>query len=214
MININMSVLSDQTIFQELLKGNIIIHPFNPSNVSNSSYDVTLGQYYYTEEIIDHTINPWNEEHTKKVWKGPNEALKLRHDTLINGYNVDDEVIIIPPSATILAHTNEFIGGKHNITSMMKARSSIGRMNLTICNCAGWGDIGYYNRYTMEITNKSKTNSIGLIVGKRIGQIIFFRTDECTKTYNGKYQNEDNLISLINQWVPSMMLPRLFLDKY
>lgn len=59
---------------------------------------------------------------------------------------------------------------------MMKARSSIGRNFIEVCKCAGWGDVGYINRWTMEITNNSSHYAIPLVVGRRIGQIIFFET--------------------------------------
>ncbi|MCX8513508.1 MAG: hypothetical protein ORN26_00305 [Candidatus Pacebacteria bacterium] len=41
------------------------------------------------------------------------------------------------PGETILAHTNEFIGGRNHITTMMKARSSMGRSFIEVCKCAG-----------------------------------------------------------------------------
>jgi len=40
--------------------------------------------------------------------------------------------------------------------------------------CAGWGDVGYINRWTMEITNNSRFYAIPLVVGRRIAQIVFF----------------------------------------
>jgi hypothetical protein len=38
------------------------------------------------------------------------------------------------------------------------------------------GDVGYINRWTMEITNNSRYYSIPLVVGRRIAQIVFFDT--------------------------------------
>ena len=45
------------------------------------------------------------------------------------------------PGETILAHTQEFIGGRECVTTMMKARSSLGRVFVAVCKCAGWGDV-------------------------------------------------------------------------
>ncbi|HRY56962.1 MAG TPA: hypothetical protein P5014_02235, partial [Patescibacteria group bacterium] len=93
-----------------------------------------------------------------------------------------DKVILIAPNETILAHTIEFIGGRNGVgdlsavTSEMRARSSIGRIGIAVCKCAGWGDIGYINRWTMEITNFS-SSVIPLPVGLRIAQIIFHSTE-------------------------------------
>ena len=91
---------------------------------------------------------------------------------------------------------NQYIGGRETVTTMMKARSSMGRNFIAVCKasadlffcnlffvsnhcyqCAGWGDIGYINRWTMEITNNSRYYSIPLVVGRRIAQIVFFDSD-------------------------------------
>lgn len=129
----------------------------------------------------------------------------------------DKEIIFIEPGETILAHTNEFIGGKNYITTMMKARSSMGRNFIEICKCAGWGDVGYTNRWTMEITNNSKYYTIPLFVGQRIAQIVFFATDRphSSNTYEstGKYQTDSDIEILKQTWNPKMMLPKLYLDK-
>ena len=89
----------------------------------------------------------------------------------------EDRIIWIKPGETILAHTNEFIGGRGSVTTMMKARSSLGRNFIEVCKCAGWGDVGFINRWTMEITNNSRFYSIPLVVGRRIAQIVFFDTE-------------------------------------
>jgi len=99
---------------------------------------------------------------------------------------------------------------------MMKARSSLGRNFIEVCKCAGWGDVGYVNRWTMEITNNSRNYLIPLVVGRRIAQIIFFETGPilgADYTSNGKYQSSQNITKLRKEWKPEMMLPRLWADK-
>jgi len=149
------------------------------------------------------------------------------------------KIILLPPGKTILAHTNEFIGGRKNITTMMKARSSLGRSFIEICKCAGWGDVGFYNKYTMEVTNNSEFYTVPLVVGERVAQIIFFRvegygengdTDSSTKytsmSHGGKYQSGDILPDSFSEYDskiiqklnglwsgPSQMLPKLYTEK-
>src|SRR5690348_8641441 len=50
---------------------------------------------------------------------------------------------------------------------------------ISVMQCAGWGDIGYVNRWTMEITNNSRHYSIPLVVGRRCAQIVFFDSEGC-----------------------------------
>ena len=102
------------------------------------------------------------------------------------------------------------------VTTEMRARSSIGRIGIGVCKCAGWGDIGYVNRWTMEVTNFS-SSIIPLPVGLRIAQIIFHETtavDEGDNYYkNHKYQKTLDLKMLKKNWKPEDMLPKLYKDK-
>ena len=132
------------------------------------------------------------------------------------GINENDLIIILEPGETILAHTEEFIGGKNHITTMMKARSSWGRNFIEVCKCAGWGDVGYTNRWTMEITNNARQYRIPLIVGRRIAQIIFFETGDIRQsdyTQQGKYQSATNVDDIQKQWDPRSMLPKMYNDR-
>lgn len=43
------SLLSDKAILRYREQGKIVIHPFNPDNLGTSSYDVTLGPYFFRE---------------------------------------------------------------------------------------------------------------------------------------------------------------------
>jgi dCTP deaminase len=219
--------LSDRKILEEIKKGDIIIHPFVRENLATSSYDVTLGEYYYREQQPQRYTAPIFNIYSKKamehVWKaGAFKRAKKAKDVFkdlkfeYDGISPDDRVIVLKPGETILAHTNEFIGGKGHITTMMKARSSMGRSFIETCKCAGWGDVGYVNRWTMEITNNSRNYSIPLVVGRRIAQIIFFETGPIISNdyaVTGKYQSGGDLKSLQRSWKPEMMLPRLFTDR-
>lgn len=212
------SILSDKAILQNMEQGHIVIKPFKRENLSTSSYDVVLGKYYYREQNSGHSriYNPYDEAEVERIW-GPVQTADLAGDKF-NGISPDDLVIYIAPGETILCHTEEFIGGRYDITTMMKARSSMGRNFIEVCKCAGWGDIGYINRWTMEITNNSQYYTIPLVVGRRIAQIVFFKTAgilDKTKSYpeqNSKYQCSTNFSQLQESWTPDAMLPRLFKD--
>lgn len=219
--------LSDKRILEEMKKGDIVISPFSDDQLATSSYDVTLGEWFFREQPTkyNHSLyNIWSQEHMEHVWGADNveravtakEAFKKYNFDWNSGIREDDKVIVLRPGETILAHTNEFIGGKDHITTMMKARSSMGRNFIEVCKCAGWGDVGYVNRWTMEITNNSKNYIIPLVVGRRIAQIIFFETGpirERDYTKTGKYAGSTNITELKKAWKPESMLPQLYRDK-
>ncbi len=218
--------LSDRKILEELKKGDIIITPFNRENLATSSYDVTLGEYFFREQQpnYNHSIyNIWSKSHMEHVWGADKVERAITAKEAFEKYNFEwegispkDRVILLRPGETILAHTNEFIGGKDHITTMMKARSSLGRSFIEVCKCAGWGDVGYINRWTMEITNNSKNYIIPLVVGRRIAQIIFFETGKILdKDYSasGKYNTSNDIKILKKIWKPTDMLPKLYSDR-
>jgi dCTP deaminase len=218
--------LSDRRILEEMKNGDIVISPFEREQLATSSYDVTLGEWFFREQPpqYNHALyNIWSKNHMEHVWGAgkveravvAKEAFK-KYNFEWDGIHPSDKVIILRPGETILAHTNEYIGGKEHITTMMKARSSMGRNFIEVCKCAGWGDVGYVNRWTMEITNNSKNYIIPLVVGRRIAQIIFFETGpvlatDYTKT--GKYASSTNLAELKKKWKPEDMLPKLWVDR-
>lgn len=220
--------LSDKKILEQMSLGNIMIEPFRKDNLATSSYDVSLGEWYFREQEPRpdqwRIYNIWNKAHTDAVWgTKPSRAQKAKDiltDFEFTGISPDDKIILLKPGETILGHTEEFIGGQNIITTMMKARSSMGRNFIEVCKCAGWGDVGYVNRWTMEITNNSAHYIIPLVVGRRIAQIIFYETGEILKndyTKTGKYQKAGqakNQMSILKKmWKPESMLPKLYKDR-
>jgi dCTP deaminase len=218
--------LSDKKILEAMKEGSIVIEPFKRENLATSSYDVTLGEYFFREQPskYNHSLyNIWSRSHMEHVWGAKKvekavpakEAFK-KYNFTWDGISPNDKVIILKPGETILAHTNEFIGGRGHITTMMKARSSMGRNFIEVCKCAGWGDVGYINRWTMEITNNSKNYIIPLVTGRRIAQIIFFETGPILASgyeKTGKYQTSGKVSELKKKWKPEQMLPKLYLDR-
>jgi dCTP deaminase len=228
-------VYSDKEILNGIHARDIVIDPFSMPNLGTSSYDVRLGEWYYREQkpieqdqqlLFDRFgfgpawYNIYDFEEVDRVWGKACKAelFSIKKPGDFTGIKPDDSVIWIDPGETILAHTEEYIGGKNHITTMMKARSSFGRNFIEICKCAGWGDVGYINRWTMEITNNSRYYSIPLVVGRRIAQLIFFETGpilNSKKDYaaDGKYQSHTDLAALRASWRPDMMLPKLYNDR-
>ncbi|CAH6420095.1 DUTP diphosphatase [uncultured virus] len=209
-------VLSDRDIRREIAAGNIILHDPDrdcTGNIQNCSVDITLGPYFYRNEHPIPFFNPWSAQHVHDYWGSVQEASVASEVNAPQlGLKVGEQYILLSPGESILAHTREFIGGLNNITTMVKSRSSMGRSNVTICRDAGWGDCGYYNRWTLEITNNS-TSPIVLPIGARIGQIIFFYMGIPDTVYSGKYQTSFNLKEVVDNWSPSMLLPKLHLEK-
>ncbi len=217
--------LSDKRIKEHMKAGTIVIDPFIPENLATSSYDVTLGEWYFREQQpkeYKNIYNIYSKKDTELIWgteplraERAKEAL-AHFNFSFDGIREDDKVILLKPGETILAHTNEYIGGRDSVTTMMKARSSMGRDFINVCKCAGWGDVGYVNRWTMEISNSSQHYIIPLVVGRRIAQLVFFETGPIEAgdySSTGKYSSSTDLKQLKKDWKPELMLPKLWADR-
>jgi dCTP deaminase len=216
-------LLSAPAILRHMKAGTIAIDPFNDKNLGNGSYDVTLGEHYYREHSPAGgaaVFNLYNEADTYRVWGKKHctaEPFGAQHAP---GIKPADKVIWLAPHETILAHTQEFIGGMKNVDTMLKARSSSARNFISVCKCAGWGDVGYVNRWTMQITNNSRYYHIPLVVGRRIAQIVFFEVeplaadaDAYGKKKDSKYQAAATLKQVKKSWKPADMLPKMWKDR-
>lgn len=220
-------LLSKPAILRHMELGNIVIEPFKLDNLGSASYDVTLGKYYWREQHHGGgriTYNPYSKKDVERIWGGAyfeaepyGKWMEKTGFKVVEGIRPDDLVVWIEPGETILCHTEEFIGGRNCVNTMMKARSSMGRNFIEICKDAGWGDIGYINRWTIEVTNNSRFYQIPLVVGRRIGQMTFFETEPVARedmySKSGKYQTKVDIKTLKKNWSPDMMLPRIYLDR-
>jgi dCTP deaminase len=235
------AVLADADILREMDKGNVVIIPFKREHLNSCSYDVTLGPWFYRASRDCPYLNPWDAESVRRYWgkplaagtaepephsSGDSPSGKSPHNEASQGKTSQDfglppgqAFFYLAPGETVLAHTDEFIGGRGNITTMLRARSSMGRCNVTVCRDAGWGDVGYVNRWTLQVSNQSGVPVI-LPVGARLAQIIFLYTGEPTCQYTGNYQNAASkgdrsgsgcawLEQIRSAWTPASMLPKL-----
>jgi len=218
-------LLSRDAILRHFKNGNIVIDPFDDRKMKTTSYDVGLGEWFWREahpESRSTLHNPYDEDSTKRVWQGPHKAeqageVEGRLGLPMKNIRPEERVILLRPGETILAHTNEFIGGRNRVVAKMYARSSLGRNFIEVCKDAGWGDMGYFNRWTMEVTNNSQHFTIPLVVGRRIAQMVFYEVEPLASTADyvgegGKYQHSQDLEELKSSWQPEMMIPRMHLD--
>lgn len=225
------SLLSAPAIRQQL-GGGVFISPYDSEQLRTCSYDVRLGPNYFrcmepSEGAV--ILNPYDPESIRRHYS---QRLRAKKAKTFEEYRCgawknidpDDLLIIMMPGEMILGHTMEFIGGTKDhktgrcFTAEMKARSSVGRVRLEVCRCAGWGDVGYVNRWTMEIVCTSPVPVI-LIAGTRLAQMKFYEVDtvDDSELYGANarrdhYQFGTDLKAIRRAWKPEMMLPKLTKD--
>ena len=200
----------------------VVIDPFDPARLSANTYDVSLGAWYYRirpPNLGTRVYNPYCENGVRTLWGEPQQAMSAevefkKHGIPVpDGIPLDARVIIVQPLETVLCHTEEFIGGLLVVAGWMQGKSGWSRNSISVCLDAGLGDIGYVNRWTMEIMNRHEYYAVPLVVGWPIAKVAFLESRnslEPEESYSGSYQQGIDIEEIKKQWTPENMLPRLY----
>ena len=163
--------------------GTIHIVDFDRERLNINSYDVILGNWFYL-------LHP--DRDCKPRYFGP-----LWAD--------DGAEILIPSGMTLLGMTKDRLASYGDILGQMRSKSTGRREGVTVCDDAGFGDVGYANHWTVELTSHVSGYGMYRTVGQRFAQILFQRTETPPyKQYSGQYNADD--------W-PQCMLPKAHRGK-
>ena len=162
-------ILSGKKIEREVHSGNILINPFNPSQVNPNSYNLTLYNelLVYEDDILD--------------MRKPNQTKKLI---------IPPEGLLLEPNKLYLGRTKEFTTTSKYVP-MLEGRSSVGRLGVFIHVTAGFGDVGFAGYWTLEIFC---VQPIRIYPNVEICQIYYHDIDGEYDTYkSGKYQHNNGI---------------------
>lgn len=162
-------ILSDSAIFEGIKSGDIVISPFNPKHVNPNSVDLTLDNILrvYKDDI---TLDPKKHNETDEI-------------------ELPENGIILYPGILYLASTVEKAGTK-TYHSQLKGKSSLARLGIFIDCTASWGDTGFVNNWTLEI---SVVHPVKVYPGMKICQIIFTEVKgQVLIPYNEKVDSKYN----------------------
>ncbi len=183
-------MISDTEIEYAVNVGDIYISDFTKEQLNPNSYDVTLGNHFYAMRSDRREFDRRNPEKNYKY------------------VYVDDMPFKFHPGCFVLAHTVEFIGAVQNYVPHLETKSTPARCGLQIHLAAGFGDVGYYNRWTMEIVNLGK-RTVNVWPGERVAQVAWTRTGPVRNKYEGKYVQTG-----FSNWKPENMLPKWELPTF
>lgn len=161
-------ILSGKEISRRLGR-DIIIDPFNESQVGPNSYNLRLHRelLVYTEPILD---------------------MKKRNSftTLV----IPNEGLVLEPGKLYLGRTLEYTK-TDSLVPMLEGRSSIGRLGLFIHITAGFGDVGFSGYWTLEMFC---VLPVRIYPGVEICQIFYHSIEGDFERYcSDKYQNNQGV---------------------
>jgi len=199
--------------------GGIVIEPFREEQLNTVSYDVSLGQWVYR------FVHPRRGNGFAENVDLPLDSSRFRLSKL------GGDGLRLAAGERVLAHTQEFIGGRvyprtvrktavqpgyglpyeevivkedfAAVTTEMRARSSTARWGLEVCSCAGVGDVGFTGRWTLELYNKNPF-PVRIPVGALIGQVVF----HAVAVPEGDTYETAGHYAAGFEWCPADMLPK------
>lgn len=208
------SCLLRDEIKRELVRGNIKIYPFKKELLREASYDVTLANEFMVQTNVGSLASPrmvniWSEEKGKGLeeeeclsasglWE-PRRAKPTQME--IRGKTKKVEVLVLEPKEMVLGHTREFVGTSSKISTLLSTRSSAARSCLFTCQCSFFGNPGFFDRWTLEITNNSFRYKIPIVVEESISSMIFLKTsgyDEESSKEEASIPSDEELEEMLN----------------
>jgi dCTP deaminase len=180
-----MSIMTDGEILQAIVFGEIEISDFDEERLQGCSYDCLLGDNFY-----QHHMGKLIEDDTGRDYNGED----------------DYDTVNIARGIFMLAHTQEFIRVSSSIQFTVHTTSTARRHGLDVCASAGWGDPGYCNRVTLELTADAD-----IVLPRRaiVCQIAFHRLARAViRSYCGSYGSYASIAEAAAAWKPEHMLPK------
>lgn len=117
-------------------------------------------------------------------------ALDPKKDNETIDIGIPETGYILVPGVLYLGETMEYTE-TYNLIPNIDGRSTTGRLGIEIHRTAGFGDVGFKGKWTLEIT---VTHPVIVYPGMEIGQIYYETVDgDSTIQYNGKYQNQQGV---------------------
>lgn len=160
-------ILSGNEIRQRMSKGDIIIEPFDDSQLGPNSYNLRLNpqMFVYTEAVLD-----------------------PKDDNRVRGIHIPPEGYVLKPGCVYIASTEEWTETR-NLVPMLVGRSSVGRLGLGVHVTAGFGDVGFKGRWTLEMV---ATEPVRVYPGMKICQIYYHTIcGVILDEYAGKYVGQE-----------------------
>lgn len=170
-------MLTGSAIKQAVEDGYITISDFDESRLNTNSYNLRLS------DVFKKYAAPNRDDGYIDIFKGceTKEIVKI-HGTEV----IRPKKLYLRPGDFVLGSTMETVASDKYIP-IITGRSSIGRYSISVHQEAGFGDIGFNGKWTLQL---STLLPVIITPGMEICQVYFITPiGRVDRLYNGKYQN-------------------------
>jgi dCTP deaminase len=189
-------ILSGREIVNQVDQGRIVIDPFKPENIGPNSYDIHIESLFtYSEHLTGRFIVPeklgelepckplFPHMITQDLLERGFDHLAMDSKLMMDNFSSDSLYWVLYPGILYLGSTFEYTETPFH-APMLEGRSSIGRLGIFIHATAGFGDVGFKGKWTLEL---SVVQPVLLRPYTRIGQIYYHEICGDYERYSGRY---------------------------
>ena len=160
-------ILSGKEI-QKRLDSDILIEPFEESNLNPNSYNLSLhSELMVYEEVV----------------------LDMAKENRVRRVEIPPHGLVLSPNQLYLGRTAEKTT-THNLVPQIEGRSSVGRLGLFVHVTAGFGDVGFSGYWTLEMF---AVQPVRIYPGIPICQIFYHEITGDVTEYASKYQHNRDI---------------------
>jgi dCTP deaminase len=160
-------ILSGQAIRQRL-GSDIVIDPFDESQLNPNSYNLTLhDELMVYEEVV----------------------LDMAKANRVRRLPIPEDGLVLNPFQLYLGRTVQRTE-THNLVPQIEGRSSVGRLGLFVHVTAGFGDVGFAGYWTLEMF---AVQQVRIYSGVPICQIFYHEIAGDIEEYASKYQHNSDI---------------------
>lgn len=160
-------ILSGHAI-RERIGSDILIEPFDESQLNPNSYNLTLhNELMVYEEVV----------------------LDMAKANRVRRISIPEQGLVLNPYQLYLGRTAERTE-THNLVPQIEGRSSVGRLGLFVHVTAGFGDVGFAGYWTLEMF---AVQQVKIYPGVPICQIFYHEIAGRIEEYASKYQHNSDI---------------------
>ena len=174
-----LATLSDKTILQKMLSGDVIVHPIlDNKQIHGGKVDLRLDNVFF---LVGRFKSPYYDP----MRLVSNEKTREKYvEKRIVPYGSN---FVLHPNDYALAPLFEFVKLPKNILGRLDGRSSLGRLGIVVHSTAGSVDPGFCGHLVIELMNNGML-PVALYPLMRVATLIFITlSTEAERPYEGKY---------------------------
>ena len=194
-----MAKLTGNEILKEVEAGHIIIDPFEKSHLNPNSYNLRLGNRLLTYKPVSSRPD-FNQDMEDRILSLPravnrqpgfNEVILDSHaDNPTEEHIIPESGFLLQPGILYLGTTVEKTWTDRYVPEL-GGRSSTGRLSMMVHITAGFGDVGFDGRWTLEIV---VFHNLIVYPNDEILQVHFTTTKgDLGYQYNGRYNHQEDV---------------------